>query len=81
MIVRLNAVKSSIRTSAWAVVDGKRFLSPLVAESRLQNVAVSSLGLETMGIHRYLVCDIKSKKTAVTGIYSSNYMYFRVKRL
>ena len=48
----------------------------LVAESRLQNVAVSSLGLETTGILRFLV-----RKTAVTGIYSSYYdiVYFPVK--
>ena len=28
LIVRLYAVRMSIYTSAWAVVDGKRFLSP-----------------------------------------------------
>ena len=38
MIVRLNAVRSSIYAQAWAVV----FLF-LVAESHLQNVAVSQV--------------------------------------
>ena len=28
VIVRLNTVRSSIYTSTWAVVDGKKFLSP-----------------------------------------------------
>ena len=64
VIVRLNAVRSSIYTSAWAVVAGKGSFLLLVAESRLQNVAVSSLGLETTGIHRFLVRDLKSKKNS-----------------
>ena len=50
------AERHEIEYCAW-VVKGSFLL--LVAESRLKNVTVSLLGLETTGIHRFLVRDLK----------------------
>ena len=41
---------------------------------------MSSLGLETTDIHCFLVCDL-DKNLAVTGIYSSYYVYSCVNQL
>ena len=67
-------MRSSIYTSAWAIVDGKRLFS--APGNCLQDVVASSLSLETASIYLYLVHDLKS---AVTGICSSCYVYFHVK--
>ena len=58
----LATIFAELSLAVLAVVDGKRFLSPpdLVAESRLQNVAVSSLDscFETTDIHRFLLVSL-----------------------
>ena len=79
MIVRLNTLRSSIYTSAWTVFDGKGSLLLLVAESRLQSVAASSLDLETTGIHRFLVRDLESKNQS-SSLSASERKYSQVEK-
>ena len=56
--------------SAWAKVDGKCSFLLLVAEMLLQNVAVSSLALETTGIHQFLVRYLDLKKKQLSQVFT-----------